>query len=52
MNYLELTSILLFLIAGAASANSLAIAGMLVILSFVVGFLSVQIAEVRGDYKN
>lgn len=43
MNYLELTSILLFLIAGAASANSLAIAGMLAILSFILGGLSVAI---------
>lgn len=51
MNILEFASILLFLVAGAASMNSAAVAVLLVLLSVILGWLSIQIAEVKGEYK-
>ena len=51
MKYLEFSSIVCFLLAGAASMNSAAVAVLLVLLSIVFGWLSIQIAEVKGEYK-
>lgn len=51
MNVLEFFSIIIFLLAGAASMSNIAAAVLLVILSFAMGLLSVQIAEVKGEYK-
>lgn len=51
MTFLELGSIVCFLLACAASMNSAAIAVLFVALAFILGWLSVQIAEVKGEIK-
>ena len=42
MNILEFSSILLFLVAGAASMNSAAVAVLLVLLSVILGYSSLS----------
>lgn len=52
MKVLEILGIFCFLIAASAGEDSLAIAGMLVLLSFVLLMLSAALEEVKGGRAN
>lgn len=52
MKILDILGIFCFLIAGSAGEDGLAIAGMLVLLSFILLMLSAALEEVKGERAN